>query len=72
VPGGVSKGTVEVQGARLQFPNEEYTGPDGKVQKYRTVWDRAGADGYVAVTEQEASGKWVEAWRVHFSRVANK
>ncbi|HEY7379504.1 MAG TPA: hypothetical protein VH542_12530 [Steroidobacteraceae bacterium] len=69
--GGVSKGTVQVQGARLQFPGEEYTGADGKVQRYRTSWERVGAGGYVALTEQESSGNWVEAWRVHFSRVAD-
>lgn len=66
--GGVSTGTLETQGARLQFADEQYTGPDGKVQKYRTVWDRKGADGYITITETEKDGTWVEAWRVEFAR----
>jgi hypothetical protein len=70
--GGVSKGTVEVQDARLQFPNEKYTGPDGQVQQYRTSWSRTDTGGYVAVTEQESAGKWVEAWKVKFSRVPDR
>ena len=68
--GGVSTGTVEVQDRTLRFPNEKYTGPDGKEQTFRTVWERKGEDGYVAVTEQESAGKWVEAWRVAFTRVS--
>jgi hypothetical protein len=67
--GGVSKGTVEVQDKRLQFPNEKYTDPKGQVQQYRTSWARTDAGGYVALTEQESAGKWVEAWKVQFSRV---
>jgi len=70
--GGVSKGTVDVQSAGLQFPSEQYTGADGKPQSYRTRWDRVGTNGYVALTEQESSGKWVEAWKVQFARVADK
>ena len=68
--GGVSTGMVEVQDRTLRFPNEKYTGPDGKAQTFRTVWERKGEDGYVAVTEQENAGKWVEAWRVAFTRVS--
>ena len=68
--GGVSTGTVEVQDRTLRFPNEKYMGSDGKEQTLRTVWERKGEDGYVAVTEQEAAGKWVEAWRVAFTRVS--
>jgi hypothetical protein len=69
--GGVSTGTVDAQGERLQFPSEEYKLGDGQVQTFRTSWDRDGTDGYIARTEQQAPGKWVEVWKVHFSRVAN-
>ncbi len=66
--GGVSTGTLDAQGTRLQFADEEYTGADGKKQKYRTVWEQKGSDGYVALTEREAGDKWVEAWRIEFRR----
>jgi Protein of unknown function (DUF1579) len=67
--GGQSTGTLAVDGERLQFGDETYTGPDGKVQRYRTVWERKGADAYVATTEQEANGTWTGAWRIEFARV---
>ena len=68
--GGVSTGTVEVKDGVLTFPNEKYTGPDGKSQTLRTVWQHKGDHEYVAVTEEEKAGKWVEAWRIDFKRVA--
>jgi len=66
--GGVSTGTFAEQGTRLQFGDETYTAPDGKVTKYRTVWDRKGSDGYVTITEQQKGDTWVEAWRVEFAK----
>ena len=67
--GGVSTGTLEeAQGTRLRFSDEAYTGSDGKKQKYRTVWERKGEDGYVALTEQQKGDQWVEAWRIEFKR----
>jgi hypothetical protein len=68
--GGVSTGIAVANGTKLQFGDEKYIGPDGKEQHLRTVWDRRGDDGYIAVTEQEANGTWVEAWRVEFRRAA--
>ncbi len=68
--GGVSTGMLAEQGMRLQFGDEVYTAPDGKVTKYRTVWDRKGSDGYVAITEQQKDDEWVEAWRVEFAKQA--
>ncbi|NJO12449.1 MAG: hypothetical protein HC872_02145 [Gammaproteobacteria bacterium] len=66
--GGVSHGTLEPKADRLQFGDEEYTGPDGKVQRFRTVWQRRGADTYVATTEQQNGEEWQPAWRVEFTR----
>ena len=60
---------MEPQGNRLHFPNESYQGPDGKTQTFRTVWERKDAEHYLAITEEERAGKWIEAWRVEFSKV---
>jgi hypothetical protein len=68
--GGVSTGIVEVKDGALTFPNEKYTGSDGKSQTLRTVWEHKGENEYVAVTEQEKAGKWIEAWRIDFKRVS--
>jgi hypothetical protein len=67
--GGVSTGIVEVKDGVLTFPNEKYTGSDGKSQTLRTVWQRKGDNEYLAVTEEEKAGKWIEAWRIDFKRV---
>jgi hypothetical protein len=66
--GGTSRGTMEVAGARLEFGDEEYTGPDGRKQKFRTSWQREVSGAYLAVTEEQKDGKWKEAWRIRFER----
>jgi len=68
--GGVSNGSMQPQGDRLQFGDEEYTGPDGKVMRFRTIWEKKGENGYVATTEQQKGDQWAVAWRVEFARAA--
>lgn len=68
--GGSSTGTMSVDGERLRFGNEEYTGPDGAIQKFRTAWQREGAQSYVALTEQQKKDGWEEAWKIRFARLA--
>jgi len=69
--GGVSIGTMRVEGARRVFPAERYVGSDGKAREFRTVWHVIGDTAWVMVTEERRPGQrreWAEAWRVSFER----
>ena len=67
--GGYSEGTVEPAGAELKFPEELYQNA-GQTRVLRTIWRFDGEDRYAAVTEESRDGRWVEAWRVIYSKQA--
>ena len=48
--GGVSRGTMAPRADGLDFGNETYTGPDGRKMTISTMWRKAGADAYEAVS----------------------
>ena len=69
--GGVSTGTMEVQGARRVFPAEIYKGSGGRTREFRTTWHVMGDTAWTMVTEERRPGEpreWIEAWRVSFVR----
>jgi hypothetical protein len=63
--GGYSEGDVHPAQNELHFPEERYE-QDGKTMVLRTIWRFAGDAKMLA--EQQRDGKWVEAWRIAFSR----
>jgi hypothetical protein len=65
--GGYSEGAVEPADAELRFPEERYQ-DGGNVRVLRTTWRFDGDDRYSAVTEELRDGRWVEAWRVVYSK----
>jgi len=65
--GGYSEGGVQPAQGELRFPEESYE-QGGKTMVLRTLWRFASDTRMLAVTEQQRDGKWVEAWRVTFSR----
>ncbi|HEX8622125.1 MAG TPA: SRPBCC domain-containing protein [Allosphingosinicella sp.] len=48
--GGVSRGTMAPTADGLDFGHETYTGPDGRKLTISTIWRKAGADAYEAVS----------------------
>ena len=72
--GGVSTGTMEVEGTHRVFPAESYKGPDGRMREFRTSWHVISDAAWVMVTEERRPGhmqEWTEAWRVSFEREAS-
>jgi hypothetical protein len=65
--GGYSEGAVQPAQNELRFPEERYE-QGGRTMVLRTIWTFDGEAKMLAVTEQQRDGKWVEAWRVAFSR----
>lgn len=65
--GGYSEGDVHPAQNELRFPEERYE-QDGKAMVLRTTWRFEGDAKLLAVTEQQRDGKWVEAWKIAFSR----
>ena len=53
--GGVSRGTMRPDGARLDFGDESYRGPDGRQVSIATHWRRVGDDAYEAVSASAQS-----------------
>jgi Protein of unknown function (DUF1579) len=67
--GGVSTGTMELEGSRRVFPAERYAGSDGRMREFRTVWEVTGDSAWVMTTEERrADGTWGAAWRIDFRR----
>ena len=52
--GGVSRGTMAAKGEALDFGDETYTGADGRKMTISTMWRKAGADAYEAVSTSAA------------------
>lgn len=65
--GGYSEGDVQPAPSELRFPEERYE-QGGKTMVLRTIWRFEGDAKMLAATEQQRDGKWVEAWRIAFSR----
>jgi hypothetical protein len=65
--GGYSEGEVQTAQNELRFPEERYE-QRGKTQVLRTVWRFESETRMIALTEQRSGDKWVEAWRIAFSR----
>jgi hypothetical protein len=65
--GGYSEGSVEPADGELKFPEERYQAA-GETRVLRTTWRFDGEDRYAAVTEETRDGRWVEAWRVVYSK----
>ena len=66
--GGVSQGAVQPTGEALLFPATDYS-DDGKVQTYRSRWQRSGDAAYDVVTEfKQPDGSWKAAWSVHMQK----
>jgi hypothetical protein len=62
-----SEGDVRPGQNELRFPEERYE-QDGRTMVLRTIWRFEGDTKMLAVTEQQRDGRWVEAWRIAFSR----
>jgi len=67
--GGYSEGAVIPAESELGFPEERYQ-EGAQVRVLRTTWRFDGDDRYSAVTEEQRDGRWVEAWRVVYSKEA--
>lgn len=68
--GGVSTGTMTVDGSALVFP-ESYEGKDGRPIELRSVWTPEGADAYIATVMQKKGDSWAEVSRRVFKRTSN-
>jgi hypothetical protein len=68
--GGVSTGTMAVDGRNLVFP-ESYEGKDGGRIEMRSVWSPDGSDAYVATVTQKKGDTWVEVSRRVFKRTSD-
>ena len=68
--GGVSTGTMTVEGGAMVFP-ESYEGKDGRLIELRSVWTPDGADAYVATVMQKKGDAWAEVSRRVFKRTSN-
>jgi hypothetical protein len=67
--GGISTGTMDVDGARRVFPAERYTDSKGRTRELRTTWLVEGDSAWVMSTEERgAGGQWAAAWRIAFRR----
>jgi hypothetical protein len=65
--GGYSAGNVQPAQNELRFPEERYEQGSNSLV-LRTIWRFEGETRMLAVTEQQQDGRWVEAWRIAFSR----
>jgi hypothetical protein len=67
--GGVSTGTMDVDGTRRVFPTERYTDSRGRTREFRTTWLVDGDSAWVMTTEERRpDGQWAPAWRIAFRR----
>lgn len=67
--GGVSRGTLTVEGEKLLFSAERYD-EGGRAREFRTTLTRDGEQSYLTVTHELKDGQRVEAWRTSFRRGA--
>lgn len=65
--GGVSRGTLKVEGEALLFPTERYT-EGASTREFSTTLTRENAGGYYTSTRELKAGEWLEAWRVSYKR----
>jgi hypothetical protein len=69
--GGVSIGTMTVEGNRLMFP-ETHESASGERVEYRNAWSWDGADKYVANTEKHTAAGWVPEFKLVYERRAKR
>ena len=65
--GGFSRGTVSSQADALVFPAATYS-ENGRVQTYRSRWQRVGSDAYDVVTEFRDGDRWVPGFTIHMQK----
>jgi hypothetical protein len=68
--GGVSTGTMTVEGRALVFP-EIYEGKDGARIELRNVLEQNGPDSYIATITRKKGDAWVEVSRRVFKRTSD-
>ena len=66
--GGVSQGTMTQEQNAIRFPDESYTGTDGKSVTISTLWENITADGYDSVSIEESSDGTKKERRVRYQR----
>ncbi len=65
--GGVSRGTLKVEGQALLFPAERYA-EGSTTREFSTTLTRENADSYYSSMRKLKAGQWLEAWRVSYKR----
>lgn len=66
--GGYSSGSAIPTAAGMDFPDDQYVGPDGAAMALRTV-QTGGASGYTRVSSaQQRDGSWREMFTLRFTR----
>lgn len=65
--GGISRGTVAVDGNALVFPDAQYVS-EGETQVYRSRWQRKGDDAYDVITEFKMKDGWAPGFSGHMVR----
>lgn len=65
--GGVSRGTLKIEGDTLLFPTERYS-EGATTREFSTTLMRDGDERYATVTHELTKGTRVEAWRTAFRR----
>jgi hypothetical protein len=67
--GGHSSGSVAPTATGVEFPDDQYVGPDGAAMTLRTVQTGDGS-GYTRVSSmRQPDGSWREMFTLHFTRV---
>jgi hypothetical protein len=69
--GGFSRGPVSFDQESLIFPDTNFV-EDGKIQVYRSRWQRSGSNAYNVLTEFRANDGWVPGFKVHMEQVAKQ
>jgi hypothetical protein len=65
--GGISRGSVAVDGDTLVFPDAQYVS-EGETQIYRSRWQRKGEDAYDVTTEFKMKDGWARGFSGHMVR----
>lgn len=65
--GGISRGTMRLEGGRLVFGDETYRGPDGREMRISTHWQPIGESAYESVSRSDTAAM---NRTVRFERVA--
>lgn len=66
--GGVSTGTVQPGSETLEFPDEEYAGPNGARILISSYWENITANSYDSVIAENFADGSTSETRIHFER----